>query len=94
MTLIAGVVAVVVLYLLLQMFRAANPAVLARALKTVGGVVALLAAVFIGVRGQFLLAMPLAVFGAGLLGYSPKSLRPRPCSSVMTTGWCAARCSR
>jgi hypothetical protein len=34
-TLIAGVIAVVVLYSLLQMFRAANPAVLARALKIV-----------------------------------------------------------
>ena len=40
-TLIAGAVAVVTLYLLLQMFRAANPAVLARAIKVVGGVVAL-----------------------------------------------------
>jgi hypothetical protein len=40
-TLIAGAVAVFALYLLLQMFRAANPAVLARAIKIVGGVVAL-----------------------------------------------------
>jgi hypothetical protein len=30
-TLIAGAVAVIILYMLLQMFRAANPAVLARA---------------------------------------------------------------
>ena len=40
-TLVFGVVAVVVLYLLLQMFRAANPAVLARAIKIGGGVVSL-----------------------------------------------------
>ena len=39
-TLIAGAVAVFVLYSLLQMFRAANPAVLARAVKIVGGIVA------------------------------------------------------
>src|SRR6478609_7726820 len=39
-TLIAGVVAIVVLYSLLQMFRAANPVVLARAIKIAGGVVA------------------------------------------------------
>ena len=36
-TLIAGAFAVLVLYLLLQMFRAANPAVLARAIKIAGG---------------------------------------------------------
>ena len=41
-TLIAGVVAVVVLYSALQMFRAANPAVLARAIKIGGGVLALI----------------------------------------------------
>jgi hypothetical protein len=51
-TLIAGVVAVVVLYSLLQMFRAANPAVLARALKIVGGVVTLAMAAFTGARGD------------------------------------------
>src|ERR1700681_2639996 len=38
-TLIAGIVAVILLYSLLQMFRAANPVVLARAIKIGGGVV-------------------------------------------------------
>ena len=47
-TLIAGVVAVILLYSLLQMFRAANPVVLARAIKIVGGVVALAVAAFTG----------------------------------------------
>jgi hypothetical protein len=56
-TLIAGVVAVVSLYMLLQMFRAANPVVLARWIKIGGGVVAF--------------AIPLGIFGAGLLGWSP-----------------------
>jgi hypothetical protein len=73
-TLIAGTVAVIVLYLLLQMFRAANPAVLARALKTVGGWVLLAIAAFVGLRGELFVAIPLGIFGAGLLGYSPKSL--------------------
>jgi len=73
-TLIAGAVAVLVLYLLLQMFRAANPAVLARALKIVGGVVALAIAAFVGLRGELAVAIPLGIFGAGLLGYSPKSM--------------------
>jgi hypothetical protein len=70
-TLVAGVVAVVVLYLLLQMFRAANPAVLARAIKIVGGVVSLAGAAYTGVRGEFAVAIPLGIFGAGLLGWSP-----------------------
>src|ERR1700743_1429900 len=71
MTLIAGVIAVVTLYLLLQMFRAANPTVLARALKVVGGVITLAVAAFIGLRGELMVAIPLGVFGAGLLGWSP-----------------------
>jgi DnaJ-domain-containing protein 1 len=70
-TLIAGAVAVVLLYLLLQMFRAANPAVLARAIKIVGGVVALAVAAFTGVKGELAVAIPLGIFGAGLLGWSP-----------------------
>jgi hypothetical protein len=70
-TLVAGIVAVVVLYLLLQMFRAANPAVLARAIKIVGGVVSLAVAAYTGVRGELAVAIPLGIFGAGLLGWSP-----------------------
>jgi hypothetical protein len=70
-TLIAGAVAVLVIYLLLQMFRAANPAMLARALKIAGGVVALAVAAFVGLRGELAVAIPLGVFGAGLLGWSP-----------------------
>jgi hypothetical protein len=70
-TLVAGVVAVVALYLLLQMFRAANPAILARAIKVVGGVVALAVAAYTGLRGELAVAIPLGIFGAGLLGWSP-----------------------
>jgi hypothetical protein len=70
-TLIAGAVAVVTLYLLLQMFRAANPAVLARAIKIGGGVVALAVAAFTGLRGELAVAIPIGIFGAGLLGWSP-----------------------
>jgi DnaJ-domain-containing protein 1 len=70
-TLIAGAVAVVLLYSLLQMFRAANPVVLARAIKIGGGVVALAIAAFVGIRGELAVAIPLGVFGAGLLGWSP-----------------------
>src|ERR1700752_3355016 len=70
-TLVAGVVAVILLYSMLQMFRAANPAVLARAVKIIGGVLALAVAAFTGVRGELAVAVPLGIFGAGLLGWSP-----------------------
>jgi hypothetical protein len=70
-TLIAGAVAVVTIYLLLQMFRAANPAVLARAIRIGGGVLALAVAAFTGIRGELAVAIPLGIFGAGLLGWSP-----------------------
>jgi DnaJ domain len=70
-TLIAGVVAVILLYSLLQMFRAANPVALARAIKIGGGVVALAVAAFTGVKGELGVAIPLGLFGAGLLGWSP-----------------------
>jgi len=64
-TLIAGVVAVVLLYLLLQMFRAANPVVLARGIKIVGGIVALAVAAFTGLRGE------LAPFGIKVIVIEP-----------------------
>jgi hypothetical protein len=70
-TLLAGVVAVILLYSLLQMFRAANPVVLARAVKIGGGVLALAVAAFTGIRGELAVAVPLGIFGAGLLGWSP-----------------------
>ena len=70
-TLIAGVVAVIVLYSLLQMFRAANPVVLARAIKIAGGIVALAVAAFTGLKGELAVALPIGLFGAGLLGWSP-----------------------
>ena len=70
-TLIAGVVAVILLYSLLQMFRAANPVILARAIKIGGGVVALAVAAFTGLKGELAVAIPLGIFGAGLLGWSP-----------------------
>src|SRR6202042_2736410 len=70
-TLIAGAVAVILLYSLLQMFRAANPVVLARAVKIGGGVLALAVAAFTGLKGELAVALPLGIFGAGLLGWAP-----------------------
>jgi hypothetical protein len=45
--------------------------VLARAIKIGGGVVSLAVAVFTGIKGELAVAIPLGIFGAGLLGWSP-----------------------
>jgi DnaJ-domain-containing protein 1 len=73
-TLIAGAVAVITLYMLLQMFRAANPAALARAIRVVGGIGCLAVAAFTGIRGELVVAIPIGLFGAGLLGWSPTAM--------------------
>src|SRR6516162_4481094 len=90
-TLIAGAIAVLVLYLLLQMYRAANPAVLARALKIVGGVIALAVAAFTGFRGELAVAIPIGIFGAGLLGWSPFGTSGFPNIGGMFSGGGAPR---
>ena len=71
--LIAGVVAVVVLYSLLQMFRAADPVALARLVKIGGGLLLLGLAALTGIRGELVVAIPTAIAGATLLGWSPVS---------------------
>jgi hypothetical protein len=74
MTLIAGVIAVVTLYLLLQTLRTANPAMLARMTRKAGGIGCLAVAAFTGIRGELAVAIPIGLFGAGLLGWSPGGL--------------------
>lgn len=70
-TLIAGIIAVVVIYLALQMLRTVDPAKLARILKLSGGILALAGAAYTGMRGQLAVALPLGFFGLGLLGWAP-----------------------
>lgn len=70
-TLAAGIVALVVIWYTLNAFRSANPAILARVLKLAGGVISLAAAALIGVRGNLAFAIPLGLFGLGLLGWAP-----------------------
>lgn len=71
MTLIAGIVAVALIYAALNVVRGADPKFLARLIKMGGGVVTLAFAAFIGVRGEIAVAIPIGIFGAGLLGWSP-----------------------
>lgn len=89
MALIAGIVAVITLYLLLQVLRAANPAILARGVKIGGGIVSLAVAAFVGIRGELAVAIPLGIFGAGLLGWSPFGS-----SGFSIPGWGSSQRSR
>ena len=50
--------------------RPIRPCLRAR-IKIGGGVVALAVAAFTGVEGELAVAIPLGIFGAGLLGWSP-----------------------
>ena len=70
-TLLAGIVVFALLYFLLQAVKKADPKALARLIRNGGGVLVLAVAVFIGFRGQLAVAIPLGMFGAGLLGWSP-----------------------
>lgn len=70
MTLIYGIAAVALVWWLSQKFARANVAVLARALKAVGGVLAFGAAGVMALRGRIDMAFLLAGVGAWLLGWS------------------------
>ena len=70
-TLIAGIVAVALIYVALNVIKGADPKWLAKIVRGGGGVVTLAAAAFIGIRGELAVAIPLGIFGAGLLGWSP-----------------------
>jgi hypothetical protein len=77
-TLLAGILAVAALYSLLQLVRSANPAALAKAVKIAGGILSLAIAALVGVRGELAVAIPLGLFGAGLLGWAPMAGRLNP----------------
>jgi hypothetical protein len=70
-TLIAGIVAVVLIYAALNIVKGADPKWLAKVIRGGGGVVTLAAALFVGAKGELAVAIPLCIFGAGLLGWSP-----------------------
>jgi len=70
-SLIAGIVVLILAYLALNAVRKVEPRLLARLVKGVGGILALAFAAYIGVRGQWAIAVPLGLFGLGLLGWAP-----------------------
>jgi hypothetical protein len=64
-----GVVVLVLVLWAVNSFSKADPEQAARVLRGIGGVAALLFAGFLLIRGEFGIAIPVGVFGLGLLGW-------------------------
>ena len=70
-TIIIGIVALVIVLWALNAYTRADAKDLVRGVKLGGGLLALAMAVFLAVRGQFAIAIPLGAAGLGLLGWLP-----------------------
>jgi len=70
-TLIFGVLILVAALWALNLISKADPKIAARVVKASGGLVSLAVAVFLGMRGELAVAIPLGAFGLGLLGWLP-----------------------
>jgi hypothetical protein len=71
MPLIFGILVLVLALWALNLISKADPRIAARVVKAAGGLVSLAFAVFLGVRGELAIAIPLGAFGLGLLGWMP-----------------------
>lgn len=72
--LLLGLVALVLGLWALNVISKVNPSVGARVAKIAGGLLAIAFAAFIGLRGELGLAIPVGLFGLGLLGWMPFGL--------------------
>jgi DnaJ domain len=70
-TLIFGVLVLVLVLWVLNVISKVDPKIGARVLKASGGLLALGFAVFLGLRGEINIAIPLGALGLGLLGWIP-----------------------
>src|ERR1044071_10518127 len=70
-TLAFGLIILVLLLWGLNAYSKADPKTLVRVLRPAGGIVLVAAAAFIGFRGHLETAIPLGLFGLGLLGWGP-----------------------
>ncbi len=66
-----GIVALILVLWALNVAAKVDPRVVARLLKGGGGLLALALAIFLGLRGELAVAVPLGAFGLGLLGWMP-----------------------
>jgi DnaJ-like protein len=85
MPFLLGVVVLLLLLWAIKAFAKAGPKQAARLVRQIGGVAALLLGAFLLFRGQIAVAIPVGVFGLGLLGWVspfwPTILRPKQRSS-------------
>ena len=70
-TIVFGILVLVLVLWGLNTYAKADPKVLARVLRPAGGIVAVAAAGFLFFRGHLEIAIPLGLFGLGLLGWGP-----------------------
>jgi len=70
-TLLLGVLVLVAALWALGKIQKADPRIAARVVKLSGGILSLLFAVFLLLRGEAAVAIPLGIFGLGLLGWVP-----------------------
>jgi hypothetical protein len=70
-TIIFGVLVLALAIWIVGVISRVDPKVAARVLKASGGTLAIGFAVFLGLRGEIGVALPLGVFGLGLLGWIP-----------------------
>jgi hypothetical protein len=69
--LLLGLIALVAALWALNVISKADPKIAARVVKAGGGLISLGMAVFLGLRGEIGIAIPLGAFGLGLLGWLP-----------------------
>ena len=86
MTVLYGIAAVAFLWWLINLFAQANATALAKALRITGGILALGAAVLLGLRGRIDIALALGGLGAWLLGWSGLKMRGFGARSQRTPG--------
>jgi hypothetical protein len=70
-TLIFGILVLILALWALNAYSKADPKMLARLLPTAGGILGLAAAAFMAMRGHVETAIPVGLFGLGLLGWGP-----------------------
>ena len=68
---IFGLLVLVLVLWVLSVISKVNPQIAARVLKASGGILAIGMAAFLGLRGEIAVALPLGIFGLGLLGWIP-----------------------
>lgn len=70
-TLIIGILVLVAALWVLNVISKVDPRLAARVMKAAGGLLSIGLAAFLGLRGEIGIAIPLGVFGLGLLGWLP-----------------------